>query len=195
MNKLLKLGKSIFVGVLAITMLVGCGGSDDISGTYEITLAPDELAGQTSHNGFLSSFAAEQVNTLELKDDGTYEYTKEVHPTGEAVETAGDFKITYTFTGEYTNEDDVVTLAAPKDCEFDEKWGTLVDAGFFQNSKGSASNGDIVESKEDEFKEPLNLFLTPYYLDSKEPGKEVKITINKDDSSFKYSEEANSDDE
>ena len=75
--------------------------------TYTIFYTTQDLAGVTDMNGFVSGSAMTEANTLVLKDDGTYEYTKllgTVNEQGEIVETEMQgtklrYEIRYTFTG------------------------------------------------------------------------------------------------
>lgn len=188
--------KKLIVTLLAGLMVLGlvaCGGPS-VAGTYTHELTAEDLAGATSHNGFLSALSATQKNTLVLNEDNTYSYTKTVTAPEKDGQDLG-LNLTFEFTGTYTAEENVVTLEVPTDCKFEEAWGALADAGMFLNSAGSASNGDKVQCKEGETHDPLDMFLTPYYLDSTNHDSSVVVTINTEDGSFTYNEVASSDDE
>ena len=43
---------------------------------YTHAFAAEELAGTTDMNGFVSALALTELNTIVLKEDGTYKYTK-----------------------------------------------------------------------------------------------------------------------
>ena len=78
--------------------------------TYIHNFAAEELAGTTDMNGFVSALALTERNTVVLKDDGTYEYTKlmaYINEAGEVIEVESEngtmrFEIRYTYTGTYT---------------------------------------------------------------------------------------------
>ena len=60
-------------------------------------------------------------NTVVLKDDGTYEYTKRLMQTAEDGTVAAD--LVYTFTGTYTKDGDTVVLMFPTAGTASENWG------------------------------------------------------------------------
>lgn len=181
-----------------LTILAACGAGNNVAGTYTKSFSSEELAGNTWHNGFITALGLSQLNTLKLNEDGSYEYTKLVakfDDTGNASEDESSPQITFTFTGKYTSTNDKVTLAIPTESIFDESWGSIAEGGYITNSSGKASAGDKVVPKEGEEYDPLNVFLTPYYLESGKHDQDVIVTINKDNSSFVYEEEVNSEDE
>ena len=61
--------------VLALVLALSCCAALAES-TYTHSFSAEELAGNTDMNGFVSALALTERNTLVLKDDGTYEYTK-----------------------------------------------------------------------------------------------------------------------
>lgn len=187
----------IVIALATVLILSGCGAKGSgIAGTYKYQISPEQLEGQTSHNGFISALGASQINTLVLNDDGTYEYTKQIVVLNDSgkVDSNG-INLTHKFTGKYTSEDFVVTLESPEDNEFDENWASLSETGYLLNSSGKASAGDLVQVKEDEFHKPLDLFLTEYYLDSEKHDSSVVVTVDKETSTFTYNETKSSDDE
>ena len=55
------------------------GGDTDVTGTYGITYGNSEISGNIRHTGYITSGgSAYETNTLVLKSDKTYEYTKYV---------------------------------------------------------------------------------------------------------------------
>lgn len=52
------------------------GGTSDVAGTYSVTFSTQEISGNVRHSGYLSALGGQGKNTLELKADGTYVYTK-----------------------------------------------------------------------------------------------------------------------
>ena len=68
----------------------------------------EDLVSNTFHNGFVTAIGMTGENTVVLKDDGTYEYTKRLMQTAEDGTVAAD--LVYTFTGTYTKDGDTVVL-------------------------------------------------------------------------------------
>ena len=66
----------------------------------------EDLVSNTFHNGFVTAIGMTGENTVVLKDDGTYEYTKRLMQTAEDGTVAAD--LVYTFTGTYTKDGDTV---------------------------------------------------------------------------------------
>ncbi len=165
--------------------------------TYTKFFTTEDLAGITDNNGFVSGAGMTEFNTVVLKDDGTYEYTKllgSIDENGEVIETeAGKYAIRYVFTGTYAQTADQVTLNIADECVFTEDWGPLVGLGYMKNSEGTASNGDRVSNYEGTDYDPMDNFSTPAY---KFGGHDtpVSITVNSD-STFSYNEAASSDDD
>ena len=52
------------------------GGTSDVAGTYSVTFSTQEISGNVRHTGYVSALGGQEKNTLELKADGTYVYTK-----------------------------------------------------------------------------------------------------------------------
>lgn len=71
----------------------------------------EDLVSNTFHNGFVTAIGMTGENTVVLKDDGTYEYTKRLMQTAEDGTVAAD--LVYTFTGTYTKDGDTVVLMFP----------------------------------------------------------------------------------
>ena len=66
----------------------------------------EDLVSNTFHNGFVTAIGMTGENTVVLKDDGTYEYTKRLMQTAEDGTVTAD--LVYTFTGTYTKDGDTV---------------------------------------------------------------------------------------
>ena len=194
--------------VLALAMTLTCAAlADDAApaeeeGTaYTHAFAAEDLAGTTDMNGFVSALALTELNTVILKDDGTYEYTKlmgYIDENGEAVAVDSEngtmrFEIRYVYTGTYTQEGDQVTMNVPEECVFLEDWGVLVDAGYMKNSEGKASEGDRVVNYEGTDYDPMDNFGSQVYkfVGHDDP---VSLTVN-EDGTFNYNEVASSDDD
>ena len=194
--------------VLALAMTLTCAAlADDAApaeeeGTaYTHAFAAEELAGTTDMNGFVSALALTELNTVILKDDGTYEYTKlmaYLNEDGEVIEVTSEngtmrFEIRYVYTGTYTQEGDQVTMNVPEECVFLEDWGVLVDAGYMKNSEGKASEGDRVVNYEGTDYDPMDNFGSQVYkfVGHDDP---VSLTVN-EDGTFTYNEVASSDDD
>ena len=169
--------------------------------TYIHNFAAEELAGTTDMNGFVSALALTERNTVVLKDDGTYEYTKlmaYINEAGEVIEVESEngtmrFEIRYTYTGTYTQDGDQVTLNVPDECVFSEDWGVLVAGGYMKNSEGKASEGARVTNYEGTDFDPMDNFGSQVY---KFVGHDapVSITVNAD-GTFNYNAVASSDDD
>ncbi len=176
--------------------------AEEVEGlVYTCTFAAEDLAGVTDMNGFVSALALTELNTIVLKEDGTYAYTKlmgYIDENGEAVAMESEngtmfAKICYVYTGTYTQEGDQVVLNVPEECEFSEDWGALVDLGYMKNSEGKASEGDRVVNYEGTDYDPMDNFGSQVYkfVGHDEP---VSVTVN-EDGTFTYNEVASSDDD
>jgi hypothetical protein len=160
--------KKLFALILALALCATLALASAES-VYVKEFTTDELTSNTFHNGFVTALKAVEVNTLTLKDDGTYVYVKELLSGSE--EDPG-MKIIYTFTGTYTQDGDTVVLAFPTNVKFSENWGNLVDLGYFLNSEGAAVfendeiSGDIVQCKEEESHVAFDIFPGVYLNDS-----------------------------
>lgn len=162
---------------------------------YTFELTKEDLAGKTAHNGFISGTGAQERNKVVLKDDGTYEYTKEVAKYDEdGNKQEDDLDLVYVYTGKYTEADGEVTLEIPEDCEFKEDWGILEEKGYLLSSEGKASAGDKVVPKEGEEYDPMNTFLTEYYVDSAKCDSPVVIIVDDETGEFSYKEVESDDD-
>ena len=169
--------------------------------TYTHFFSIEELAGTTDMNGFVAASPMTELNTIVLKDDGTYEYTKlmaTLNENYEVVEIATEqaalrYEIRYTYTGTYTQEGDQVTLNVPTECVFLEDWGILTTMGYMSNSEGKASEGARVVNYEGTDFDPMDNFGSQVY---KFVGHDapVSITVN-DDGTFNYNAVASSDDD
>ena len=187
--------------LLALVLTTACCAALADS-TYTIFFPAEELAGTTDLNGFLSAQAMTQLNTLVLKDDGTYELTKLVGTLNEEhvpadIEMDGQAlratTVTYLYTGTYTQDGDQVTLNIPDECVFSEDWGALADGGYLNNSEGTATNGDRVVNYEGTDYDPMDNFGSPVYKFAGHDAA-VNVTVNAD-GTFTYNAVASSDDD
>ncbi len=187
--------------LLALVLVLCCCAALAEDEKYTLYLTKEDLAGNTYHNGFVSAVGMTEMNTVVLKDDGTYEYTKllgTVNENGEAVEIESDrgtlyYSVCYVYTGTYTRDGDQVTLNVPTECVFAEDWGSLSTAGYLVNSEGTASKGDMVNDKDTEAHDPMANFSTETYKFGEEIVA-VSITVNAD-GTFSYNAVASSDDD
>ena len=196
--KQIKMIKKVGLTFLMLLVAVGCGKKVDITGSYTFMLSTEELAGNTRHNGFVTGIGASQLNTLVLKEDGTYEYTKELGRLEDGnflVEDEASIHVVHKFIGTYTSEDNVVTLNAPEDDIFNENWGSLDAAGYLTSSSGSAKAGDLVTPKEEEKYNGLELFQTEFYVNSSDTETAVVIELDLENGTMTYQELANPEDE
>ena len=143
----------------------------------------------------MTALGAREVNTVTLNDDGTYVYVKELVSGSE--EDPG-MKISYTFTGTYTQDGDTVVLAFPTNVKFSENWAGLVDMGYFRNSEGEAVfengeiSGDIVQCKEEESHVAFDIFPGVYVNDSLATSdaafdaEECTVTVTLNGDTFDY---------
>ena len=182
--------------ILALVLALTCCAAFAES-TYHIYFSTADLAGVTDNNGFVSGCALTECNTLVLKDDGTYEYTKlmgTVDAEGNVLEPeTGSYAMRYVFTGTYAQEGDQVTLNVPAECVFSENWGPLVGMGYMKNSEGTATNGDRVSNYEGTDYDPMDNFGTPVYKFGGHDAP-VSVTVNAD-GTFSYNAVASSDDD
>ena len=80
MKKLLK--RLTVIAVIAVTVLgvlafAACGETkSEVAGTYTVKFSKSELTGNIRHTGYITNSDCLETNTLVLKDDMTYEYTK-----------------------------------------------------------------------------------------------------------------------
>ena len=95
----------------------------------------EDLVSNTFHNGFVTAIGMTGENTVVLKDDGTYEYTKRLMQTAEDGTVAAD--LVYTFTGTYTKDGDTVVLMFPTAGTASENWGPLAGS-YFQNTENAS---------------------------------------------------------
>ena len=186
---------------LALVMLTACVSAMADS-AYTHFFPAEEMAGNTDLNGFLSAQAMTELNTLELKDDGTYVYTKLIGTLDENyvpvnIEQDGQelraTTVTYIYNGTYTQDGDQVTLNIPDECVFSEDWGALYDMGFLQNSAGTASAGDRVVNYEGTDYDPWDNFDSQMYKFAGHDAP-VSVTLNAD-GTFTYNAVANDDDD
>ena len=192
--------KKIAALVLALVLALTCV-SAMADAVYTHFFAAEELAGTTDMNGFVAASPMTELNTIELKDDGTYVYTKllatldENHEVVELETENGTlrYEIRYVYTGTYTQDGDQVTLNVPDDCEFIEDWGILTEMGYMSNSEGKASEGDRVTNYEGTDFDPMDNFGSQVY---KFVGHDVPVTITVNaDGTFTYNAVASSDDD
>lgn len=193
--------KKRMIMVLTVTMTVGtilgmsgCGGTK-LVGTYTCDLEPADVAGNSQHAAFLADGVPSQTNTLVLNED-TYSLEKKIDE--------DSIHIDIVFTGSYSADSNTVTLAVPDDVEWNVDWGDFIEMEYFPGVlTGKLSDGDksieckrIVQADNslDGGHDPLNMFLTPYYVDSEKTG-EVVLNVDKDSMTFTYAEESSSEDE
>ena len=128
----------------------------------------EDLVSNTFHNGFVTAIGMTGENTVVLKDDGTYEYTKRLMKTAEDGTVAAD--LVYTFTGTYTKDGDTVVLMFPTAGTASENWGPLAGSYFQNTENASFADSDyaagVVQCKEAESHLIADLFEGPYLLDS-----------------------------
>lgn len=150
--------------------------------------APEELTGNTFHSGFVGALNMSEENTVELKDDGTYSYTKRLYSVDEKGEVGAE--VVYTFIGTYTQDGDTVVLAFPTDGTFSENWGGLASMGYFNNTNGAFN--DVVQCKNDESHMMADIFDGPYMQDShttSDPAfdpEDYAVTITISGDTFEY---------
>lgn len=196
--------KKLLALVLALALCAALVVTASAESVYARKYTLEEITQNTFHNGFVTALCALEVNTLTLKDDGTYEYVKELHQENEdgtvkeATEEAPVLLVTYTFTGTYTQDGDTVVLAFPTNVKFSENWGNLATMGYFLNSQGEANfvdgeiTGDNVKCKEEEGHVPFDLFPGAFLVDSlvtSEAGfdaEECTVTVTLNGDSFDY---------
>ena len=187
--------------VLLMIVLLCSAVSALAEAIYTHYYATEDLAGITDLNGFIAGSGMTEMNTLVLKDDGTYEYTKllgTVLENGEVEERETEngamrYEVRYVYTGTYTQDGDQVTLNIPDECVFSEDWGVLDSLGYLKSSSGVASNGDRVTNYEGTDYDPWDNFGTPVYKFGGH-GAPVSITVNAD-GTFTYNAAASSDDD
>ena len=80
MNKLVKSVAVVALSAVAavgVGAVAGCGESSSaVAGTYTVTYGKSDLLGNIRHSGYITNGDCKEVNTLVLKEDKTYEYTK-----------------------------------------------------------------------------------------------------------------------
>jgi hypothetical protein len=81
MKRVKKLAAFIAVAAVAtagVTALAACGGDsgNGVVGTYKVDYSSANISGNVEMNGYLVALQCTETNTLVLKDDSTYEYTK-----------------------------------------------------------------------------------------------------------------------
>ena len=111
--------KKLFSIALALCLLLSVALADV---TLTKVYKTEDLVSNTFHNGFVTAIGMTGENTVVLKDDGTYEYTKRLMQTAEDGTVTAD--IVYTFTGTYTKDGDTVVLMFPTAGTASENWGS-----------------------------------------------------------------------
>lgn len=87
MNKIKKLSILAVLSALAVAggAFAGCAPKEpdpnssegaDVAGTYTITYTTQQISGNVRHSGYVTAMGGQEKNTIVLKKDGTYEYTK-----------------------------------------------------------------------------------------------------------------------
>ena len=59
--------------ITAMTLLCSIALADSV---YSVTYGTQDISGNVRHTGYVTALGSQEKNTLELKDDGTYVYTK-----------------------------------------------------------------------------------------------------------------------
>ena len=113
--------KKLFSIALALCLLLSVALADV---TLTKVYKTEDLVSNTFHNGFVTAIGMTGENTVVLKDDGTYEYTKRLMQTAEDGTVTAD--IVYTFTGTYTKDGDTVVLMFPTAGTASENCGGLL---------------------------------------------------------------------
>ena len=186
--------KKIIAILTLVAMLVACSCAFAASGTYTAYFSTAEMSGSCAHSGFIAGVGGSEKNTLVLNEDGTYEYTKFVGNLDENLEPVeGGVALCFVYTGTYEEDGSTITLKAPTECVFSENWANLAELGYFMNSEGKASEGGIVQCKENQTHDPMLIFPGPLYQDADELV-DVVVTINAD-GTFTYNAVASSDDD
>ena len=186
--------RKIIAILTLIAILTACSSAFAASGTYTAYFTTEDMSGSCAHSGFIAGVGASEKNTLVLNEDGTYEYTKFVSKFDENQEPIeGALALRFVFTGSYEEDGNTITLKVPTECVFSEDWASLAAAGYFMNSEGKASEGDIVQCKETQTHDPMLIFPGPLYQDADELV-DVVVTINTD-GTFTYNAVASSDDD
>ncbi len=193
--------KKLTALMLALLMTLTCLSALADS-TYTIFFTTEDLSGETDLGGFVTGSGMTEANTLELKDDGTYVYTKllgTISEEGEVVEIVTEngtmrYDVRYIFTGTYTREGDVVTLNVADECEFNEDWGILSEMGYLANSAGKASEGVHVVNYEGTDYDPMDNFGSPVYKFAGHDAP-VSVTVNDAEGTYTYNAVASSDDD
>ena len=186
--------KKLIAILTLVAMLAACSCAFAASGTWTAYFTTEQMSGSCAHSGFIAGVGGSEKNTLVLNEDGTYEYTKFVGKFDENLEPAADgIALSFVYTGTYEEDGSTITLKVPTECVFSENWANLVELGYFLNSEGKASAGDIVQCKENQTHDPMLIFPGSLYQDAAELV-DVVVTINSD-GTFTYNAVASSDDD
>ena len=184
-----------FVSLLLALCLVLAATAALADTTLVKSYTTEELTSNTYHNGFVTALGCVEDNTIVLKDDGTYEYTKEMYNVGEDGSKGIDH--VYTFVGTYAQDGDTVVLAFPTSGSASENWGGLggsyfaadIPAASFENSDYAAA---VIQCKEEESHIIADLFESPYLLDTLTTSdaafdaEECVVTITVSGDTFEY---------
>ena len=184
--------------LLCASMAIACASvPKSLDGTFTCTFSKDDITSNTFHNGFVTALGANEVNTITFSPDGTYSYVKELHTEDDSGSVVSPdnggmaILITYTYTGTYSMNGNNAVLDFPQSCTFSENWGPL-GGSYFTNSSGTYTwngtfgDGDLVNCKEDETHNPMDIFVNSFvqdYLTTSESGfsaENTKVTVTPD---------------
>ena len=164
--KIRKLVVAMLVVVLAIGALFALAACGDKDKTYTASFTSAEVAvGNGLYPEMTAAKAEEwglvQEDTLVLKADGTYEFTKTLKSTGRSDQIPEDqwkpIVVTYVFYGEYVQRENLVNLKAATSAIGDADWGSMNGAvpGFFVS--GKYTSGEAADGRESD-ETILNMF-------------------------------------
>ncbi len=161
----------------------------DIAGTYTCMVYTSENkqgVDEFFHNVFLRGLnPATQTNTLVLKEDGTYEYTKLFSGSSSSHAKDGSIILETVFYGLYNAEDSVVLLNYPDEAVWKHDWAFY--SSYVTSSSGTATDGDMIEG----VMYPRYYFAGKYYAENPETEKNpIAVTVNQSDHSFIYGGDA-----
>ena len=170
--------------VLGVGGLAACGDKDK---TYTASFTSAEVAdGNGLYREMTAAKAEEwglvQEDTLVLKADGTYEFTKTLKSTGRSNQIPEDqwkpIVVTYVFYGEYVQRDNLVNLKAATSAIGDADWGSMDGAvpGFFVS--GKYTSGEATSERESD-ETILNMF-PGAYLSTDTENIAFQVTVTDD---------------
>lgn len=115
-----------------------------VTGTYSVTFGTQEISGNVRHTGCLTSQSAQEKNTLELKDDGTYVYTKLIST--DAAVLSGETPVASDAPQAAVDADSLTwkEIAAGKREALPDDYADADWAGLVQSAKAPAAQGPVV---------------------------------------------------